>query len=233
MLNPFIRVQKAIGSERAIRSDVQNFTEHVSGVNILPDKDQMLAEKAYHHGNLKEALVKASLDILHKDGLTGMSLRKCEERVGVSHTAPKNHFGNMAGLLTALASTGYAMLADYMRRDWAEDSLRPERRDLALQGYVTFAVDHPDLFELMFARGRTKSGDPELMGNVVACFAVLADISKDLPLGHLNDELTDTRAQMFIWSAVHGYAQLSIAGRFKKDEMKRLTILDILPQMEF
>lgn len=192
----------------------------------------MLAEKAYHHGNLKEALVKASLGILHDDGLAGLSLRKCAESVGVSHTAPKNHFGNMAGLLTALASAGYAMLADYMRKDWAEESPRPERRDLALHGYVAFAVDHPDLFELMFARGRTKSDDPELMGNVVACFGVLADIAQDLPIGHPNDDLKQTRAQMFIWSAVHGYAQLCIAGRFKKDEMKRLTILDILPPMK-
>lgn len=200
--------------------------------NILSDKGRMLAEKTYHHGNLKRALVKASLDILHQDGLMGLSLRKCAEAVGVSHTAPKNHFGNMAGLLTALASAGYAMLAEYMRKDWAEDHPRPERRDLALQGYVSFAVDHPDLFELMFARGRTKSDDPELMGNVVACFGVLADIAQDLPLGHQNDELTTTRAQMFIWSAVHGYAQLCIVGRFKKDEMKRLTILDILPQMK-
>jgi AcrR family transcriptional regulator len=84
----------------------------------------MLTEKTYHHGNLKDALVKASLDILHKDGLAGLSLRKCAERVGVSHTAPKNHFGNMAGLLTALASAGYAMLADYMRKNWAESTPR-------------------------------------------------------------------------------------------------------------
>jgi AcrR family transcriptional regulator len=176
-------------------------------------------------------LVTASLDILHKDGSAGLSLRKCADAVGVSHTAPKNHFGNMAGLLTALVSAGYAILADNMRDGWAEDTPRPKRRDLALQGYVSFAVDHPDLFELMFARERTKSDDPELMGNVVACFAVLADIAQDLPLGHASDELTARRARMFIWSAVHGYAQLCIAGRFKKDEMKRLTILDILPQM--
>jgi len=206
--------------------------ENIYTGNILSDKGNMLAEKSYHHGNLKQALVKASLDILHKDGLAGLSLRKCADAVGVSHTAPKNHFGNMAGLLTALASAGYAMLADDMRKDWIADSPRPDRRDLALQGYVRFAVDHPDLFELMFARGRTKSDDPELMSNVVACFGVLADIAQDLPLGHPNDDLTTTRAQMFIWSAVHGYAQLCIAGRFKKDEMKRLTILDILPHLK-
>ena len=77
----------------------------------------MLAEKSYHHGNLKDALVKASLYMLDQDGLGGVSLRKCAERVGVSHSAPKGHFGNMAGLLTALACAGYAMLADYMRED--------------------------------------------------------------------------------------------------------------------
>lgn len=190
----------------------------------------MLAEKPYHHGNLKEALLQASLEILRQDGMAGLSLRKCAESIGVSHTAPKNHFGNMAGLMTALASEGYAMLADYMRREWIDRASHEERRDFALQGYVAFAVDHPDLFELMFARGRTKSDDPELMTNVITCFGVLAEISKDLPINYISEDFTETRSQMFLWSAVHGYAQLCIAGRFKKDEMKKLSILDILPK---
>ncbi len=191
----------------------------------------MSEQTPYHHGNLKEALINASLEILNTEGLSGVSLRKCAQRVGVSHTAPKNHFGNMAGLLTALASSGYAQLADYMRKGCPKDGTRAMRRDCALQGYVGFALDYPDLFELMFARGRTNSDDPDLLANVVDCFGVLADVSKELPLGPNVAEMDESRAQMFLWSTVHGYAQLSISGRFKKDDMKKLTILDIIPSL--
>lgn len=190
-----------------------------------------MAEKSYHHDNLKDALVKASLEILHKEGLAGLSLRKCAERVGVSHAAPTKSLWKYGSLMTALASAGYAMLSETMRKDWTEESPRSERRDLALRGYVIFAVKHPDLFKLMFARGRTKSDDPALMINVVSCFEFLTDITQDLQLGYL-DDAKDTRAQMFLWSAVHGYAQLSIAGRFKGDDMHRLTIFDILPELQ-
>ena len=69
----------------------------------------------YHHGNLKSALVEAGLVILREKGLAGLSLRAIAERVGVSHTAPKNHFGNLAGLLTAIAGQGYEQLTETMR----------------------------------------------------------------------------------------------------------------------
>ncbi len=64
--------------------------------------DSVSAERKYHHGNLREAFIDAARNLLESDGLAGLSLRKCAERVGVSHTAPKNHFGNMAGLLLLL-----------------------------------------------------------------------------------------------------------------------------------
>ena len=48
----------------------------------------MDAARKYHHGNLKEAFLKAARDLLERDGLGGLSLRKCAEKVGVSHAAP-------------------------------------------------------------------------------------------------------------------------------------------------
>ena len=71
----------------------------------------MTAQKKYHHGNLREAFVDAARQALEAEGLAALSLRKCAEQVGVSHTAPKNHFGNMAGLMTALVTQGYGELA--------------------------------------------------------------------------------------------------------------------------
>jgi len=81
----------------------------------------------------------------------------------------------------------------------------------------------------MFSRDRLVNDDPALMQEIRACFIILADISEDLGW-HAGtvDEMTG-RGQVALWSFVHGYAQLIVAGRFKKENMKGLSILDILP----
>ena len=114
--------------------------------------DLTAAARNYHHGNLKEAFLKAARDVMERDGLGGLSLRKCAEKVGVSHAAPKNHFGNMAGLLTAMVTTGYAELAVMMTADANTNTDRKRRRDEALLGYVDFAQANPALYDLMFSR---------------------------------------------------------------------------------
>jgi len=186
-------------------------------------------ERKYHHGNLKEAFIEAARELLESDGLARLSLRKCAERVGVSHTAPKNHFGSMAGFLTAIVVRGYAELAEMMVAELPDGATRDQRRQAALLGYISFAQDNPTLYELMFSRDRLVNDDPALMQEIRACFIILADISEELGwhagTGH---EITG-KGQVALWSFVHGYAQLIIAGRLKKDNMQGLSILDILP----
>jgi len=193
----------------------------------------MSTAKTYHHGNLKQALITSGLDILAGQGLAGLSLRNCAERAGVSHTAPKNHFGNLAGLLTAIAARGYQQLVDYMQRDLREGATRVERRNGAFQGYVDFALAHPALYELMFSRHKTNSGDPELQAQVSACFLVLRDAAEGLDWDKSGEADADLRAQMMLWSLVHGFAQLSVSGKFDKDSMKKLNILDVLPDFRY
>ena len=185
----------------------------------------------YHHGNLRQALLAAARRLLEAEGHSNLSLRKCADAVGVSATAPQNHFPNKAALLTALAAAGYAELETYMRKGIDDTADRDARRNAALLGYVAFAQDHPALYELMFARDRVSSSDPELLRHVRACFAILAENSKDF--GHFDGdaEKVAARQQMFLWSLVHGYAQLFTANRFKKESMLGESILDILPDL--
>jgi len=187
--------------------------------------------KPYHHGNLKHALLTAARRLLETEGHSDLSLRKCANAVGVSATAPQNHFANKAALLTALATQGYAELATYMRQGIDEQADRGTRRTAALLGYVGFAQDNPALYELMFARDRVASNDPELMRHVGECFIILADISK--AFGNFEGEINKVEAkqQMFVWSLVHGYAQLLTANRFKKSDMLEMSILDIIPDL--
>ena len=191
----------------------------------------MTSQRKYHHGNLKEVFLDAARELLEQDGLAGLSLRKCAERVGVSHTAPKNHFGNMAGLLTAMVTCGYDELAQMMSAHTGGDADRDIRRQNALLGYVTFAERNPALYELMFSRDRLVNDDPALMQAVRACFVILADASEDLGWHQGTADQKTGKGQVALWSFVHGYAQLITAQRFKKDNMKGLSILDVLPTL--
>ena len=192
-----------------------------------------LIDKKYHHGNLKEALVEAGLEILEESGLSGLSLRSCAARTGVSHTAPKNHFGNMNGLLTAIAARGYEQLADWMQRGLHDDASRRDKRKAAFEGYVGFAMAHPFLFELMFSGSRTRSDDPVLKGPVSACFAILREASLGLDWDKAGTPDADLRAQIMSWSLVHGFAQLKLAGKLDKDGLKGLDVLDVMPEFGF
>ena len=187
--------------------------------------------KPYHHGNLKQALLDAARRLLETEGHSNLSLRKCAEAVGVSATAPQNHFANKAALLTALATQGYGELHAYMGRGVSDAADRAARRQAALLGYVAFAQDNPALYELMFSRDRVSASDPDLLRNVGACFMILADISKEFGRFEGEGAKVDAKQQMFVWSLVHGYAQLLTASRFKKEDMQGVSILDVIPDL--
>ena len=112
------------------------------------------------------------------------------------------------------------------------DNPRERRRDQALLGYVDFAQANPALYDLMFSRDRLVQDDPDLLQQIRACFVILADCSAEHGWHHGSLEDKARKRQVAIWSLIHGYAQLVTAGRFKKDNMKGLSILDILPIIE-
>src|SRR6266536_5182875 len=70
-----------------------------------------MAKRAYHHGDLRRALLVAAVEVIEESGPAALSLRDLARRAGVSHAAPQHHFGDKAGLLTAVAAEGYRRLA--------------------------------------------------------------------------------------------------------------------------
>src|SRR5215475_42071 len=69
----------------------------------------------YHHGSLREAMLRAAESILEHDGIRGLTLRAAAREAGVSHAAPKNHFGDLTGLLSDLAAVGFQRIAATMQ----------------------------------------------------------------------------------------------------------------------
>lgn len=174
-------------------------------------------KKKYHHGDLKPALVRAGLQIVEEAGLEGLSLRAIAARVGVSHTAPKNHFDGLNGLLAAIAAEGFRMHAAAMRHGVEGTAEGRERLEAAAQGYVRFAQENPALFRLMFSLLLKEADYPELSEAAMESYCVLRDISEGLDWPSKAPQhapcLESLRTEMMLWTFVHGYSSLLIDGR--------------------
>src|SRR5262249_22221762 len=114
----------------------------------------------YHHGSLREAMLRAAECILERDGIGGLTLRAAAREAGVSHAAPKNHFGDVMGLLSDLAAVGFARFQATMEANVRTSDSARARLEAIGRGYITFAQTHPDLFLLMFRSERLDFSRP-------------------------------------------------------------------------
>ncbi len=195
--------------------------------------------RSYHHGDLKTALVAAGIAILEEEGLAALSLRAIAARVGVSHTAPKNHFSSLRQLLTAIAAEGFRRHAAFMRRGVSEASGRVDRLHAAMEGYVRFAEEHRALFLLMFSAEHCEFTDPDLRVAAAGSYAVLADIATGLDWDKRDAPDAQRRTEIMLWSLAHGFAQLSNAGLLNAANKgtpappSPVDIADILPDFAY
>jgi AcrR family transcriptional regulator len=113
----------------------------------------------YHHGNLRAALIQAADAIIAEEGIEGFSLRAAAQRAGVSPGAPAHHFGSAKGLLTEVALLAFERVGRYLEDVERSEDAVTEMRALSL-AFVTFAVEHPGHFRLMFRNDLVDRSDP-------------------------------------------------------------------------
>jgi AcrR family transcriptional regulator len=176
------------------------------------------AERAgYHHGALRAALIDASESLLAERGPEGFSLREVARRSGVSPAAPAHHFGDMAGLLAAVATQAFEGLHAALEAGNTRGGSDPVAR-LREQGvaYVGFALQQPGRFGLMFRGGLRK--DESLARAAQAAFATLELGVRALFALPPGASLAPAQWQGLIatWSVVHGFAHLALAGQFER-----------------
>jgi AcrR family transcriptional regulator len=111
-----------------------------------------MADRPYHHGNLRAALLAQAEQMLRDQGLEGLSLRELARQTGVSHGAPRRHFADRQALLDALAESGFTRLGAELRgaAESAGEGYEARLRATAT-AYVRFAIRDAALLELMFA----------------------------------------------------------------------------------
>jgi AcrR family transcriptional regulator len=113
----------------------------------------------YHHGDLRDALVRAARTILEHEGLAALSLRGVARAAGVSPAAPYHHFPDKQALRDAVAEQGFEALTLAMTTRMGNKKDPQARLEASGVGYVTFAVENPALFALMFGAGQQLSAN--------------------------------------------------------------------------
>lgn len=185
--------------------------------------------KRYHHGSLPEALLAAAETVLLRDGIAGLGLRAIAREAGVSHTAPKHHFGDTTGLVSELATVGYRRLSDVMRGAAAAHDDTRARRNAIARAYVHFAYDNPAMFGLMFRNDRVDMLRPALNDAAREAMRVMAAIigATDAAPGDTPVSLSGAEAMRITaaWGYVHGLAILLIDQRLHG-------ILKVTPDIE-
>jgi len=174
-------------------------------------------QRSYHHGDLRQALVRSALEILSEAGVGGLTLRAAARRARVSAMAPYRHFADKEALLAAVAEYGFRELA--ARLSAATAMAADPRAGLAALGvaYVLFACDQPSLFKLMFGPTiEKKSGHPVLDEAGSACFNALRQAVKAAKFFEGDSDGNDV--SLACWSLVHGLSALIVDGRLTEHD---------------
>jgi AcrR family transcriptional regulator len=161
----------------------------------------------YHHGDLRNALLRAARQMLEERGPAGLGLREIARRVGVSAPSAYHHFRNLEAIASGLVEQGSAEFSAALR----DAAGQPNMLLRTGEAYVTFARANPALYRLMFGEGlsidvRNSQAMKALRGDA------LQIIKSRLPEDFSPDR--QTVVALYLWSLVHGLALLVIDGHF-------------------
>lgn len=167
--------------------------------------------ESFHHGDTRRAAISAARAIVDASGHQSLTLRGVAEYIGVNHRALYRQFESLEDLLFDVAAAGFSELADQLERIGA--AAEANRAEQLAATYARFAVDHVQLYTLMFAlplreHFRREDGiGPPLRRVVKAAAAALSDGNAD------EDEIRT--AVLHIWGLAHGMVGLYVAGAFR------------------
>jgi AcrR family transcriptional regulator len=189
-----------------------------------------MAEKKYHHGDLKNALIEAGAEILSEEGVDGLSLRKVAGRAGVSHAAPYAHFPDKQTLIAAISTEGYRMLYERIEAASRRHQGDPARQLVeASWAYIRFAMDHPAHFKVTLSGVMEKEKEyPAFVEMTQQTFAlVVGIIAACQQNGILKAGPADVTA-VSVWSLVHGIASLYIEDQISHTVLEHTALRDLL-----
>jgi AcrR family transcriptional regulator len=178
-------------------------------------KEDSRAERGYHHGNLKEALLQAALDLIAKKGPAGFTFADAARLAGVSPAAAYRHFRDRDELMSSIAQRGFEQFESMLAAAW--DDGRPDTVtafERVGKAYLAFAREEPAFYSAMFESGLPVDLSPALLAASERAFAVIRAAAERLAALAPADQPRPPAMMMalHIWSMSHGVASLFARG---------------------
>ena len=166
----------------------------------------MSTKAAYHHGDLRAALLRAAMDVLEEGGEAELSLRAVARRAGVSPAAPYRHYADREALVSAVAAVGYRELAQRLAAAHPSPSTPEELASVAI-AYVQFALNRPGLFRTMFGEPCDRDNEERVAATAAVSRYVRGIVERTFP------EAEPEALATAVWALVHGLAFLFLDGK--------------------
>jgi len=184
----------------------------------------------YHHGDLKNALIASGVDILSKDGVAGLSLRRVAQKAGVSHTAPYAHFADKQALIAAISTEGFARLYDAIHAAARRRAGHPAAQLVeAAWAYVKFALGDPDHFKVTMSGIVEREQDhPAFVTISQKTFALVLDLVKKCQAAGVLRDGPPELAAVGVWSMMHGLVSLLLENQISRRIVGRLSVRELL-----
>jgi len=189
-----------------------------------------MAKSAYHHGDLKNALIEAGIEVLAKEGVGALSLRQVARKAGVSHAAPYAHFADKQALIAAISIEGYRTLYDKLAGVVQQYDGDPMRQLVEIAwAYTDFALTDTDHFKITFSGVLEKEKDyPAFVEISKKSFNLVVEIvaacqEKDI----LPDGPSDLIA-VSLWGMLHGLVSLVLEGQVSHTILDRVTLRELV-----
>ena len=168
-----------------------------------------MRKRQYHHGDLRAALIEASLSLIAKHGVQGLALSDAARLAGVSVAAPYRHFKDKEALLAEIAREGFVTFRDGLAKSLQTHPENKVNRLVEMGvAYVDFALRHRAHFKVMWEGGLNKNDYPEVAETAYQAYLLLEGAALDLL-----PEAPRDRQQALItaaWTTVHGFASLTL-----------------------
>ena len=172
-----------------------------------------MPQRPYHHGNLREALLKGAVRVIAELGPAAFTLREVARRAGVSHNAPYRHFRDKDALLSAVAAQGFRELTAALRDAGRKQSNALDKLKQSGVAYVAFAIRRPEHFTVMFDAPVRSNDDPEYKQASEESFNTLVAFIRNCQEEGLLPAGDTMERALYAWSLVHGIAKLAVAAR--------------------
>ena len=204
--------QKVSAANSFVKADVLDQTQNAMEHALKPDP--VRAKSKYHHGDLREALLHASYDLVAMHGAENFTLAQACRLSGVSTAAPYKHFRDRDEVLGLIVTRGFHQMSEQSMRAVEAAGVGTLAGIVAMgQAYVRFAVENENVFRLMFGQHPVLKTDEVVMGEGLGCFSkVIEQVAIYCDRNGVSGNPDEIAVRL--WTFVHGAASLLIDGDY-------------------